>query len=63
MAFIEWLWKVPTTLADICIAKYEETLQLWHERFGHLNKRHVRKRLNEVDIHVDFEATKGFCNA
>jgi transposase InsO family protein len=37
-----------------------ETLQVWHERFGHQNKRHVMKVLKQHSINV--ETNKEFCD-
>jgi len=37
-----------------------EKLQVWHERLGHQNKRHVMKVLKQHGINV--EANKEFCD-
>ncbi|KAK2578707.1 hypothetical protein KPH14_012663 [Odynerus spinipes] len=51
----------------MCIASKLDTLQLWHERLGHQNKRHVKTFLNEIGINVterrqklDKKAYKGY---
>jgi hypothetical protein len=42
-------------------ASSKDTLQIWHERLGHQNKRHVRKLLR--DYKIDFVDEDSFCGA
>jgi hypothetical protein len=51
---------IPQHAAEVHLATQAETLQLWHERLGHQNKRHVMKVLKQYDINV--EANKEFCD-
>ena len=46
----------PEEAAEVNIAKTEnvDVLQLWHERFGHQNKKHVQKWLKEQGIETKF---------
>jgi hypothetical protein len=50
---------IPRHTADVQLASQVETLQVWHERLSHQNKRHVMKVLKQHDISV--EANKEFC--
>ena len=51
---------IPRHAAEVRLATQAETLQEWHERFGHQNKRHVMKVLKQHGI--DVEANKEFCD-
>lgn len=53
---------VPACPAEISIATEAETLQLWHERLGHQNKRHVREILKNMNIPLKSAATSEFCD-
>ncbi|KAF8774799.1 Copia protein like [Argiope bruennichi] len=53
---------IPASPAEISIATETESLQLWHERLGHQNKRHVRKLLTDMGISVSHAATSEFCD-
>ena len=37
----------PETMVEVNISAAVDTLQLWHERLGHQNKRHVQKFLKQ----------------
>ena len=50
----------PRQAVEVLLATQAETLQVWHERLGHQNKRHVMKVLKQHGINV--EATKEFCD-
>jgi hypothetical protein len=39
--------------AEVNIATASETLQLWHERLGHKDKRHVQKVLEWMEININ----------
>ena len=49
---------IPQHAAEVRLATQAETLQVWHKRLGHQNKRHVMKVLNQHGINV--EANKEF---
>ena len=49
---------IPRHAAKVHLATQAETLQVWHERLGHQNKRHVMKVLKRHGINV--EANKEF---
>ena len=51
---------VPQHTAEVHLATQVETLQVWHERLGHQNKRHVMKVLKQHGINV--KANKEFCD-
>jgi len=53
---------VPSCPAEVSFATESETLQVWHERLGHQNKRHVRKLLSEMNIRVSHAVTSDFCD-
>jgi hypothetical protein len=44
---------IPRHDAKVHLATQEETLQVWHERLGHHNKRHVMKVLKQLGINVE----------
>lgn len=46
---------------SICLVTESNKLQLWHERLGHQNKRHVQKFLKQRGIDVDLDSE--FCDA
>jgi hypothetical protein len=48
--------------AEVKIATASETLQLGHERLGDQDKRHVRRVLERMEIHMSMAETGGFCN-
>ena len=48
--------------AEIKTATASETLQLGHKRLGHQDKRHVRRVLERMEIHMGMEEKGGFCN-
>lgn len=50
---------IPKEPAQVHLVTTVNTLQLWHERLGHQNKRHVAKFLKQQGIHV--QAEKDFC--
>lgn len=48
--------------AEVCAINKENVLQLYHERFGHQNKRHVKtviKREMNIDVDLDSEICEG----
>jgi len=51
---------IPQDAAQIHLATKTETLQVWHERLGHQNKRHVVKMLKQHGMNV--EASAEFCD-
>lgn len=53
-----------TASSVACVANKVDTLQLWHERFGHQNKRHVKAFLKDrgLDIIVDTDFCDGCAN-
>jgi hypothetical protein len=51
---------IPQHTAGVHLATQMETLQVWHERLGHQNKRHVRKVLKQHGINV--KADKEICD-
>jgi len=51
---------VPQHAGEVHLATQAETLQVWHERLGHQNKRHVMKVLKQHGINL--EANKEFCD-
>jgi hypothetical protein len=51
---------IPQHTAEVHLATQTETLEVWHERLGHQNKRHVMKVLKQHDINV--KANKEFCD-
>ncbi|KAF8789502.1 Retrovirus-related Pol polyprotein like [Argiope bruennichi] len=53
---------IPASPAEISIATETESLQLWHKRLGHQNKRHVRKLITDMGISVSHVATSEFCD-
>lgn len=53
--------KVPESTADAALASDEETLQIWHERLAHQNKKHVKDFLKQREI--DVNVTDEFCDA
>ncbi|KAF8777456.1 Retrovirus-related Pol polyprotein like [Argiope bruennichi] len=53
---------IPASPDVISIATETESLQLWHERLGHQNKRHVRNLLTDMGISVSHAATSEFCD-
>jgi DUF1365 family protein len=44
---------IPQHTAEVHLAIQAETLQVWHERLGHQNKRHVMKVLKQHSINVE----------
>jgi len=50
---------IPQHGAEVHLATQVETLQVWHERLGHQNKRHVMKVLKQ---HINVKANKEFCD-
>lgn len=61
---IEKLYRVDLRVVTqnvVCTATKIDTLQLWHERLGHQNKRHVKTFLKDkgIDVNVDSEFCDG----
>ena len=52
----------PRVPAEVNIAMASETLQLWHERLGRQDKRHVRKVLERMEINMSAGEKGGFCD-
>jgi hypothetical protein len=48
--------------AEFNIARASETLQLWHVRLSHQDKRHVRKVLVWMEINMSMVETGDFCD-
>jgi uncharacterized membrane protein len=53
---------VPREPVNINIATPSENLQLWHECFGHQDKRLARKVLDRMEINISMAETGGFCD-
>lgn len=53
---------VPREPVEVNIATTSETLQLWHERRGHKEKRHMRKVLEWMEINISMAETGEFCD-
>jgi len=51
---------IPQHAAEVHLATQVGTLQVWHERLGHQNKRHVMKVLKQHGTNV--KANKEFCD-
>jgi hypothetical protein len=51
---------IPRHTAEVHLTTQTEILQVWHERLGHQNKRHVIKVLKQHGINV--EANREFCD-
>jgi len=49
---------IPQHAAEVHLATQAETLQLWHERLGHQNKRHIMKVQHDINV----KASKEFCD-
>ena len=52
----------PDHPAQVNMATSADERQLWHERFGHQDKRHVRECLKDRGIDVDYKSKKEFCD-
>jgi hypothetical protein len=52
---------IPRHAVKVHLGTQAETLQVWHERLGHQNKRHVMKVLKQHGINV--EANEEFCDS
>jgi len=54
MTSMYWRFRcIPRHAEEVHNATQAETLQVWHERTGHQNKRHVMKVLMQRGIHVE----------
>lgn len=51
----------PTQPAQVYLANATNTLQVYHERFAHQNKRHVKQILKKMDISVA-DGDEKFCD-
>lgn len=51
----------PAQPAQVYLANVTDTLQVYHERFAHQNKRHVKQILKKMDINVA-EGDEKFCD-
>ena len=52
---------IPREPAEVNIATSSETLQPWHECFGHQDSRHVRKVLERMEMNMITAEMGGFC--
>jgi hypothetical protein len=52
----------PRQPAEVSVATASETLQFWHERLDHQDKRHVRKVLERMEINMSMTEAGGFCD-
>jgi hypothetical protein len=53
---------VPREPAEFPITTALESLQVWHERLGHQDKRHVRKLLEGMEINMSMAETEISCD-
>lgn len=51
---------VPREPAEVNIVTASETLKLGNERLGQQDKRHVRRVLEQMEIHMSIAETGGF---
>lgn len=53
---------LPSSSASVNVASSSDSLQVWHERMGHQNKRHVRKFLQQFGVSFKSSDTETFCD-